>query len=507
MTRHSARSGRLQSVAVMSSSDGIRASARAPTIASIERSRSRSPPRCAGTGRGFATPRLRGIPRRVWSRMSLGARRRTAARSLSSVACDISTSSVRVSSGSPRSLSSSASRSSSPTSGESSAKAGFLARSARPVVRGAGRRWRDPGRTGGGVPAPGGGLRVPRRPLGARPRVPVRIGVGVLGRLGAEHGDVQLGDDLLGCPVAAVLQPDAPRQRRLRRREPDVPVVGRGAPEAAQLDREPGDVDRAAHRRPEADVGVVAGAADQVDDPGPPCRVEVAGAQPDDPLLGLRGLVVHGDPAGAVVQRTRDTGRPDGVEGVHRRHEGEPGRRGDPAQTGHRDLELRHRGEQDVEGLLRDPVQLLDVQQPAGAQRLEQRAVLEDLRHVALGQDQGRVEVADQPGGRQLGVALDHDERDPPTGGDPAQQRRLPGARRSLQQHVGAAEQGRLQQLGLGRPVDDLRGDVRGHDPHGGRPVHEVGPLSGCARRRRARSCRRAGRRTPRSPGRGCRCA
>ena len=56
-----------------------------------------------------------------------------------------------------------------------------------------------------------------------------------------------------------------------------------------------------------------------------------------------------------------------------------PGAAPDPAEPRDGDLALGHRGEQHVERLLGDPVELLDVEQPARAQRLEQRSVDEDV--------------------------------------------------------------------------------------------------------------------------------
>ena len=142
-----------------------------------------------------------------------------------------------------------------------------------------------------------------------------------------------------------------------------------------------------------------------------------------DRLLVARGLVAHGDPAGAVVDGGRDARGADGVERVHRRDEPEPGRGRDPAEPRDVQLALRHHGDEHVERLLGDPVELLDVEQPAAAQRGDQRPVDEDLLDVAVGQHPRGVEVPDQPRGGQLGVALDEQERDVPGGRDRAQER------------------------------------------------------------------------------------
>ena len=92
------------------------------------------------------------------------------------------------------------------------------------------------------------------------------------------------------------------------------------------------------------------------------------------------------------------------------------GCRGDHADPGHRDLPLGHRAEQHVERVLGRPVELLDVEEPAALHRLHQRAGHEVVRAVVLAQHPGRVVVADQPGRRQLGVALDQHERHAPVG-------------------------------------------------------------------------------------------
>ena len=68
----------------------------------------------------------------------------------------------------------------------------------------------------------------------------------------------------------------------------------------------------------------------------------------------------------------------------------------------------------------------------AVAHRRDQRAVDEHVGVVALGEHPRRVEVADEAGRRQLGVALDELEADAELVGDGAQQRRLAGARRAL---------------------------------------------------------------------------
>ena len=103
-----------------------------------------------------------------------------------------------------------------------------------------------------------------------------------------------------------------------------------------------------------------------------------------------------------------------------------PGAAGMRPEPGHVDLALGERADEHVEGLLRDAVELLDVEQPALAQRRDQRAVDEDLRQVAGLEHERGVEVADQPRRRQLRVALDELDAEVGGVGDGAQQRRLP---------------------------------------------------------------------------------
>ena len=135
-----------------------------------------------------------------------------------------------------------------------------------------------------------------------------------------------------------------------------------------------------------------------------------------------------------------------------------PGRGLHVTEPGHVQLALAHHRDEDVERLLGDPVDLLDVEQRPVPQRLDQRAVDEDVGAVALGQHPGRVEVADEAGRRQLGVALDEGEADAELVGDGPEQRRLPGAGRPLEQDVAAGGEGR---------DDDLQLATRGRRPGG----------------------------------------
>ena len=171
-------------------------------------------------------------------------------------------------------------------------------------------------------------------------------------------------------------------------------------------------------------------------------------------------LVVDAEAADAVVHGAGDAGRADGVERVHRRHEPEPGVGDDAAEAGHVQLALAHHRDEHVERLLRHPVELLDVEQRAVAHRRDERAVDEDVGVVALGEHPGRVEVADEAGRRQLGVALDELEADAELVGDGAQQRRLAGAGRALDEDVAAGVERRQHELELALAPDEATPQV-----------------------------------------------
>ena len=81
--------------------------------------------------------------------------------------------------------------------------------------------------------------------------------------------------------------------------------------------------------------------------------------------------------------------------------------------------------------------------------RRHERAVDEHVGVVALGQHPRRVEVADQPCRRQLGVALDELEPDAELVGDGPQQRRLARARRPFEDDVAAGLERRQHELQL----------------------------------------------------------
>jgi hypothetical protein len=101
----------------------------------------------------------------------------------------------------------------------------------------------------------------------------------------------------------------------------------------------------------------------------------------------------------------------------------------------------------------------LDVQEAALAHRLQQRPVDEVVRAVVLAQHPGRVVVADQLGRREIGVALDEDQRDAPLGRDGPQQGALAGARRPLQDDVAGRGHRGEHEGELALAADQVRGD------------------------------------------------
>jgi len=125
------------------------------------------------------------------------------------------------------------------------------------------------------------------------------------------------------------------------------------------------------------------------------------------------------------------------------------------------DLPLAHHGDEDIEGLLRDAVDFLDVEQRALAQRGQQRSIDEDVGRIALGQDAGGVEMPHETRRGELGVALDELESDAETTGHRTQQRRFPGARGTLEEHVAIGREGGEHQLHLPGAADDRATDDR----------------------------------------------
>ena len=119
------------------------------------------------------------------------------------------------------------------------------------------------------------------------------------------------------------------------------------------------------------------------------------------------------------------------------------------------DLTFGHGRDHKVEGLLGNPVQLLDIEQRPLTDCFGQGSVDEDVWRVSVGQHAGRIELASQPGWRELGVALDEHERHLGLSGESAQQCRFPSARWSIEQHVALGCQGRNEDLCFSSPPDD----------------------------------------------------
>ena len=194
---------------------------------------------------------------------------------------------------------------------------------------------------------------------------------------GAEVPLPQLGDDLLGgrgrSPRAARIRPDSASSaasrvtRRVERPRRRGGRPARGRPARSRSRR--GPTSRCAgrggrgcrapwrprpHRTPARPTAAAA--------------VGAAAPTMSDLVVGV--LVAHRQAAAPVVDGGGDAGGADGVERVHRRDQPEARRRGDHvAEPGHVQLALAHHRDEHVERLLRDPVDLLDVEQRAVAQR------------------------------------------------------------------------------------------------------------------------------------------
>ena len=427
--------------------DGGARPARASTMASVLASTSRSPAAGSyGVDAMRPVPRRRTGPRRATSSTSRPASRRASWRSTGSVALVMSASSANAESGSSAIRSSTADSSSCPTAGDTSSKRGWRHSSRRDEVA------RRASSIAAAASAPSFRRGAPRSgpglfPSGHRPR----WGSGRR----PEHVVPQLGDDLLRVAQRPLAQPDPSRQGDEHGVEADGGAHRRPIAQPGQRRHDRRGVERAAHRRADAQVGVGAGPPHQLDDPLDPGRIGGLDGPFDDGHLFDRRLVVDGQPADAVVDGAGDARRPDGVERVHRRHEPEAVGGDDPSEPWDVQLALAHHGDQDVEGLLRHPVELLDVQQGAVAHGRDERTVDEHVGVVAIGQHTGGIEVPDQAGRRQLGVALDELEADAELVGDGPQERRLAGPRRPLDEDVAAGVEGGEHELQLAPPADE----------------------------------------------------
>jgi hypothetical protein len=148
----------------------------------------------------------------------------------------------------------------------------------------------------------------------------------------------------------------------------------------------------------------------------------------------------------------------------------------------HGQLALAHHGDEHIERLLGDAVDLLDVEQAARPERLDERAVDEDVRVVALGQHLRGVEVADEPGGGQLGVALDEEERGVPAARHGPEKRGLPRAGRAFEHHMRPGVERGDEQFCLAF-APEHRGQVERRSPSGHR--HPTEPWRKVMRRAR----------------------
>ena len=180
------------------------------------------------------------------------------------------------------------------------------------------------------------------------------------------------------------------------------------------------------------------------------------GTTHDHRLVGRR-LVADGDPAHPVVDRTGDPRGADRVERIHRGDEPESGRGLEPTEPRHGDLAFAHHRDQHVQRLFGNAVEFLDVEQRTVAERRGERARDEDVGVVAVAEHSSRVEVADDAGRRELGVALDELESDPQLSRDRTQQRRLAGAGRPLDDDVAIGGDRCDGQFDLAYPTDDRR--------------------------------------------------
>ena len=72
-----------------------------------------------------------------------------------------------------------------------------------------------------------------------------------------------------------------------------------------------------------------------------------------------------------------------------------------------------HRRDDDVERFFRNTIDLFDVQQRSGAQRIDERAVEEHLGAVAIGEHASGVEGSYETSRCEFSVSFDEDEFNP----------------------------------------------------------------------------------------------
>ena len=108
-------------------------------------------------------------------------------------------------------------------------------------------------------------------------------------------------------------------------------------------------------------------ATDELDHVRNPFRIQVGdagGALGDLAFIG-GSLVVDGESAHPVVDRSGDAGGTDRIERIHRSDQPEAGSRSESPEARNVQFALAHHGDEHVERLLRHPVDLLHVEQRA----------------------------------------------------------------------------------------------------------------------------------------------
>ena len=305
---------------------------------------------------------------------------------------------------------------------------------------------------------PGRGAGLEARRGATRRAVGFSLGVRGLRRVGVGGPQPvqQLVDHRLGRAFHTVGDADAAGERGVGGVARGVAAGVRLAAQLGQAGQHQREVDRPAHRRAHPHVAVLARGPGQPDREVDPAPGQPADRRRDRPLTRVV-LVAEHDPAHPVGDGLRDPRGAHGVERVHRGDQPEVLARDHRAQPRDGDLALGEHGDEDVERLLRDAVELLHVQQAAPTHRRDQRAVDEVLGAVALGEHLGRVELADQPRGRELGVALDEHDLLARVRRDGPQQGGLAGAGRPLQHHVPPGRERDGEYLALATQADDRR--------------------------------------------------
>src|SRR5690606_26297655 len=138
------------------------------------------------------------------------------------------------------------------------------------------------------------------------------------------------------------------------------------------------------------------------------------------------------------------------------------------------------RAQQGVQGVLRHPVDLLDVEERTPQHGLGERTGNEVVRPVPVRQHRRRVVEPDELGGRQIGIPLDHDERRAGGAGNSAQQGRLARSRWSFEEQIAPRVERRDDLLQLPLPSDHVRAHQLADLSERDAPVVLTGPLHAC---------------------------